>query len=207
VPPLGGLFPSCRFRRSSSLSRERSPAGSASGSCSPWKSVARRSAVHRPTARCPPGFSPLQGSRPSAVAHVSVMPPLSSLGRVRTGRPRKPAPQGLPEPKARPVSRETVDPLEVFDLFRSLTRSKTRADRAHFFAGDGMPRHRVTAPPPKVRFGLLPQPSEYPFRSTSCQLTLSRFHLFLAITALRRITRLNVLARTLDISGSVSFIT
>lgn len=56
------------------------------------------------------GFRLSRVLRPSVVAHVSVMPPLSSLGRGRTGRPRKPAPQGLPEPKARRVSRETCRP-------------------------------------------------------------------------------------------------
>lgn len=56
------------------------------------------------------GFPLSRVLSPPAVAHVSVSPPLASFGRGRTGRPRKPAPQGLPEPESRRVSRETCRP-------------------------------------------------------------------------------------------------
>jgi len=167
VPPLGGLLPSCRYLRLSSSLRRRRTVDPTSGPCSPWKSVALRAAVNRPGARCPPGFFPLQGSTSFGRGPRFREPPLPSLGRGRTRRPREPAPQGLPEPKARLVSRETVDPLEVPDLVEPLTRSKARSDLAYRFTGGGTRRHRRTAPPPWVRTGHLPQPSEYSCRSTS----------------------------------------
>ena len=75
-----------------------------------------------PMARYPLGVSPLQGSPSPSRRSCFQDPPLSSFLVTRTGR-NTIAPQGLTEPGARLVSRETADPPEVCDLVEPLTRS------------------------------------------------------------------------------------
>jgi hypothetical protein len=75
-----------------------------------------------PTARCPHGVHPRQGLPFLGRSPRFRRPPLSSFSRERQDV-RAPAPQGLPEPRTRLVSRETADPLEVPDLVELLIRS------------------------------------------------------------------------------------
>jgi hypothetical protein len=139
-------LPSCRYPRRASSLRKRFAVGPASGSCSPWKSVARPSGYSPSGSSVPswvfpsPGFSVLRPwltfpcRLPSRASAEVVLDALANLlPRVFPNR----SPGGS---LARPA-----DPHEVSGLFRSLTRSKARPDRAHVFAGSGMPRHRVTA--------------------------------------------------------------
>jgi hypothetical protein len=143
VPPLGGLCP---------------PAV-APDSPLPCES---EEALTRPQGLAPPGSPLLYGQRltsrrpgallgftlsrvlpPSAVVRASATLPSRALAElVRDAL--SPAPQGISAPKARLVSRETADPLEVCDLVESLTRSGTQPDRAYLFASDPTPRHRST---------------------------------------------------------------
>jgi len=143
-----GPLPSCRYQRSSFSLRRRAAVGPASGPCSPWKSVAAWRAFNPSGARCPPGLSPLQGShvlRPWSTL-PSTSPHELPSESVRDVLFR--APQGLPAPKARYVSRETTDPLEVCDLVGPLTRLKVRPDLAYRFTEDGIRCRQQTAPPP-----------------------------------------------------------
>jgi hypothetical protein len=143
VPPLGGLCP---------------PAV-APDSPLPCES---EEALTRPQGLAPPGSPLLYGQRltsrrlgallgftlsrvlpPSAVVRASATLPSRALAElVRDAL--SPAPQGISAPKARLVSRETADPLEVCDLVESLTRSGTQPDRAYLFASGPTPRHRST---------------------------------------------------------------
>jgi len=89
------------------------------------------------------GFTLSRVLPPSAVVRASAT--LSSRASAELVRDAlSPAPQGFSAPKARLISRETADPLEVCDLFEPLVRSGTRPDRAYRFALGSTPRHRST---------------------------------------------------------------
>jgi hypothetical protein len=129
------------------------------GLAPPETSAAHRHAVKRGGARNPLGVPPLQGFPSSGRGPRFRAPPLPGFGGLRSRR-RQLAPQGISEPEAWLISRETASPPEVLDLVDALTRSKATPDRAYRFTLGATSRHRDTAMPSLVRARSLPEPDE-----------------------------------------------
>lgn len=143
VPPLGGRCPLAVVSVSPFPCGNEKTLARLQGLAPPGSPLlyGQRLTSRRPGALL--GFTLSRVLPPSAVVRASAtLPSRASAELVRDAL--SPAPQGISAPKARLVSRETADPLEVCDLVESLARSGTQPDRAYLFASDPTPRHRST---------------------------------------------------------------